>query len=136
MPSRKKRVSPKKKEADVQDSDSSVSSSPKPEKKAPQPKAKKAPAKNAPAASTKKKAAPARAAPQKKKAIAVSSNKKSKNVEVDEKKPRAPRKKITMENYIEKCDELLALLDAEVERKQKEREKGTRVFRSIRKTVR
>jgi chromatin remodeling complex protein RSC6 len=56
--------------------------------------------------------------------------------EPQEKKPRAPRKKVTIESYLERCEVLLALLDNEVERKQKEREKGTRVFRTVRKVVR
>jgi len=90
--------------------------------------------KKTPAAQSKKnvgkKNVPSRATSQKEKAS------KKPDPEVAEKKVRAPRKKITIENYLEKCNELLELLDGEVERKQKEREKGTRVFRSIRKTVR
>ena len=84
-----------------------------------------------------KKNVPPKTSSQKKKEPPQSKKSKEKEVESEEKKkPRAPRKKVTLENHLEKYDELLALLDAEVERKQKEREKGTRVFRSIRKSVR
>ena len=52
------------------------------------------------------------------------------------KKPRAPRKKVTLESHLSKYDALMKLLDAEIERKRRESEKGTRVFRTVRKTVR
>lgn len=51
------------------------------------------------------------------------------------KKPREPRKKVTLESHIEKCDKLIELLDAEIEKKQKEREPGVRIFRTIRKNL-
>lgn len=61
---------------------------------------------------------------------------KSQKNKPTEKKQRAPRKRATLETHIEKYDALLKVLDEEIERKQKEREKGTRVLRSVRKTVR
>lgn len=54
----------------------------------------------------------------------------------EKKKVRAPRKKVTLESHLGKIDELLKLLDNEIERKSKEREKGVRTFQGIRKTVR
>lgn len=130
MPPRKKRVQPKKKDEQSSDSDES---SPPPPKSVTKPV--EQPKKKAALPAQAKKSTPVKNTPQKKKA-APASSKKEKPSEVQEKKPRAPRKKVTMENYLEKCDELLGLLDEEVTRKQKAGEKGTRVFRSIRKTVR
>lgn len=56
--------------------------------------------------------------------------------QVGQKKQRAPRRPVTLESHLEKYDNLLKILDGEIERKQKEKEKGTRVFRSIRKLTR
>lgn len=52
-----------------------------------------------------------------------------------EKGERAPRKKATIQSHIEKYNELLALLDAEISRKSREKEKGVRSFRKARKLV-
>ncbi len=52
------------------------------------------------------------------------------------KKPRAPRKKVTLETHLAKLDSLLKLLDDEIDRKSREKEKGTRTFQRIRKVVR
>lgn len=48
---------------------------------------------------------------------------------------RAPRKKATVEGHIAKYAELLALLDNEIARKSREKEKGVRSFRKARKLV-
>jgi chromatin remodeling complex protein RSC6 len=78
--------------------------------------------------------------PKEKKVAVLPKEKKAAVLEDDsflqEKKVRAPRKKVTIENYLERCEVLLELLDNEVERKKKEREKGSRVFRTVRKVVR
>ncbi len=50
-------------------------------------------------------------------------------------KVRGPRKKATIEGHIAKYNDLLALLDAEIDRKSREKEKGARAFRSARKIV-
>lgn len=59
--------------------------------------------------------------------------------EIDVKKPttkiRAPRKPVTIESHLEKYETLFKLLDAEIDRRARERENGTRIFRSIRKNV-
>lgn len=81
-----------------------------------------------------KKSIPPRSTP--KKGQSDKSNPKTESEKTSEKKPRAPRKRATLEGHIEKYDALLKILDEEIERKQKEREKGTRVLRSVRKTVR
>jgi hypothetical protein len=62
------------------------------------------------------------------------SNKKS-NVGVPEKNKRAPRKKVTLESHLEKYDTLIKFLDEEIDRKSNDKEKGVRVFRTIRKSV-
>lgn len=48
---------------------------------------------------------------------------------------RQPRKKATIEGHIEKYDQVLALLDSEIDRKSREKEKGARAFRKVRKIV-
>ena len=55
--------------------------------------------------------------------------------EKTEPKPRAPRKKVTLETYNQKIEELLVILTEEIDRRSKERGKGTRIFRTIRKHV-
>jgi chromatin remodeling complex protein RSC6 len=50
-------------------------------------------------------------------------------------KARTARKKVTLESHLEKYSDLLKVIDLEIERKQKEREKGARVLRSVRKTL-
>jgi len=81
--------------------------------------------------------AKAKAAPRKKPETPTQSeDKEGSSTASPEKKTRAPRKKVTLESHLEKYDELLTILDAEIERRQKEREKGIRVFRTIRKNVR
>lgn len=82
-----------------------------------------------------KKSVPPRPQKNAKSAPSAKTAKPQKNKPV-EKKQRAPRKRATLETHIEKYDALLKVLDEEIERKQKEREKGTRVLRSVRKTVR
>lgn len=48
---------------------------------------------------------------------------------------RSPRKKATVEGHIAKYAELLTLLDNEIARKSREKEKGVRSFRKARKLV-
>jgi len=60
---------------------------------------------------------------------------KSEEDTVDVEKQRQPRKKATIEGHIEKYDQVLALLDAEIDRKSREKEKGARAFRKVRKIV-
>lgn len=55
--------------------------------------------------------------------------------EVNEVKVREPRKRATIEGHIEKYDKILALLDSEIDRKSREKEKGARAFRKVRKIV-
>lgn len=55
--------------------------------------------------------------------------------EEDESPVRAPRKKPTIQGHIEKYDQVLALLDAEIDRKSREKEKGARSFRKVRKIL-
>lgn len=50
-------------------------------------------------------------------------------------KVREPRKRATIEGHIEKYDQILALLDSEIDRKSREKEKGARAFRKVRKIV-
>ena len=52
-----------------------------------------------------------------------------------EKPARGPRKKPTIEGHIEKYEQVLALLDAEIDRKSREKEKGARAFRKARKLI-
>lgn len=52
------------------------------------------------------------------------------------KKQRAPRKKVTLESHNKKFEDLLDLINKEIERKSREKEKGTRTFQRIRKIVR
>lgn len=58
-------------------------------------------------------------------------------VQEEEKEPveKLPRKKATIEGHIEKYNQVLALLDAEIDRKAREKEKGARSFRKVRKIV-
>lgn len=131
MPSRKRKVQPKKKEEEIEEVVETVEpvSSSKSKKKEPVPKKEK----KIPPPPKKEKKTP----PPKVEKEEVEPEEKEELVSEDsEKKVRAPRKKVTMENYLERYDELLKILDGEVERKQREREKGARIFRSIRKTVR
>jgi chromatin remodeling complex protein RSC6 len=48
---------------------------------------------------------------------------------------RAPRKKPTIMDHIGHYDQLFNLLDTEIDRKSREKEKGTRSLRTIRKTL-
>ena len=61
-------------------------------------------------------------------------------VKADEETPkeakiRGPRKKATIEGHIEKYDQVLALLASEIDRKSREKEKGARAFRKVRKII-
>ncbi len=56
--------------------------------------------------------------------------------ELTQKKPRQPRKKITIESHLAKHETLLAFIDKEIDKRAKERGKGTKIFRSIRKLSR
>lgn len=59
------------------------------------------------------------------------------DVEGEEKpKTRAPRKKVTLDSFLEKIEELLTSLDEEITKKQTQRETGVRTFQTIRKRVR
>ena len=53
-----------------------------------------------------------------------------------EKKPKEPRKPVTLETYIIKMDNLIETLDDEIDRRSREKEKGIRSIRAIRKEVR
>lgn len=57
------------------------------------------------------------------------------NTTLDGRKPRVPRKKATIEDHIAKYDKLFVLLDSEIERKSKEKERGIRTLRKVRKTL-
>lgn len=48
---------------------------------------------------------------------------------------RAPRKKATIADHIKHYDQLFSLLDSEIDRKSREKEKGTRSLRTIRKVL-
>nr|QBK86587.1 MAG: SWIB/MDM2 domain-containing protein [Marseillevirus LCMAC102] len=56
--------------------------------------------------------------------------------EMPQKKPRQPRKKITIESHLAKHETLLAFIDKEIDKRAKERGKGTKIFRSLRKLSR
>jgi len=110
------------------------------EEPSPKPVTKKAAAKKAPLKATPKKAAtkktPVKAAP--KKTPVKQTQKKSPKTDdgTVAKKQRSPRKKVTIESHLEKYNRLLDILDANIERKQKEGEKGIREYRTIRKNIR
>jgi len=55
---------------------------------------------------------------------------------LEPKKKRAQRKKPTLETHNQKFEDLLELINKEIERKSREKEKGTRTFQRIRKMVR
>jgi chromatin remodeling complex protein RSC6 len=48
---------------------------------------------------------------------------------------RAPRKKATISGHIQHYDQIFELLDTEIDRKSREKEKGTRTLKSIRKIL-
>ena len=50
-------------------------------------------------------------------------------------KARAPRRKVTLESHLADYTELMTLLDSEIDRRAQEKEKGIRVFRTVRKMV-
>ncbi len=52
------------------------------------------------------------------------------------KKQRAPRRKVSLESHLTKYENLEKMLDEEIDRRANNKEKGTRIFRSIRKIVR
>lgn len=56
--------------------------------------------------------------------------------EEEEKKERAPRRKITIESHLEKYEKLESFLDEQIDELKRRKEKGTRVFTTIRKSVR
>ena len=56
--------------------------------------------------------------------------------EVPEKVKRSQRKKVTLESHQKKFDDLLKFINSEIERKSREKEKGTRTFQRMRKMVR
>jgi len=49
---------------------------------------------------------------------------------------RKPRKKVTLETYLQKHDTLIKYLDAEIDHKSRHKEKGVKSLQSIRKMVR
>jgi len=51
-------------------------------------------------------------------------------------KKRGQRKKVTLESHYRKFDDLLELVNSEIKRKSREKEKGVRTLQRIRKTVR
>jgi len=51
-------------------------------------------------------------------------------------KTRAPRKKVTIETHLEKYDKLIEFLDEHIDHLRKNKEPGSRVFTTIRKSVR
>ena len=55
--------------------------------------------------------------------------------ETPEESVRAPRKKPTITDHIGHYEQLFELLDAEIDRKSREKEKGTRSLRTIRKVL-
>jgi len=67
-----------------------------------------------------------------KKEVTVPSKKEKKVKELVEKKPRT---RPTIEKHIAHYDDLVKLLDAEIDRRSRERDKGTRTFRAVRKTL-
>lgn len=56
--------------------------------------------------------------------------------EVPAPKKQTQRKKVTLESHNQKFDELLALMDNEIKRKSREKEKGTRTLQKMRKMIR
>jgi len=56
-------------------------------------------------------------------------------VENAEPKTRAPRKKPTMEDHIGNYNKILTMLDEEIDRKSREKEKGVRTFRKVKKIL-
>jgi len=48
---------------------------------------------------------------------------------------KKPRKKVTVESHLEKYQKLLAIVDEEIEKKQKSREPGIRAMQTIRKQI-
>ena len=56
-------------------------------------------------------------------------------VENVEPKTRAPRKKPTMEDHIGNYNKILTMLDEEIDRKSREKEKGVRTFRKVKKIL-
>lgn len=54
----------------------------------------------------------------------------------EEPKRRISRKKATLESHLDKFDKLLEFVDKEIDRKQREQEKGTRTFQRMRRMIR
>ncbi len=76
---------------------------------------------------------PPKPEPEKKETTPIKKEKKVKlPKEPTEKKPRT---RPTIEKHIAHYDDLVKLLDAEIDRRSRERDKGTRTFRAVRKTL-
>lgn len=73
--------------------------------------------------------------PQKEEELAPEPDADPEKDEAGEEKTRAPRKKPTIEGHIEKYTKVLALLDSEIDRKSREKEKGARAFRKVRNII-
>lgn len=70
-----------------------------------------------------------------KKKVPTKKGSKSESEDDSSPKKRGPRRVVTYENHMQKFDELIKLIDEEIDRKSKDREKGVRTLRSINKMV-